>query len=113
MPRAPKKCGHRGCEHRGTNRYCPTHTAEHQRRANTTQRGYGWQHQQHRAAAIANLQPGQPCARCHQPLLPGQPLADDHNNDRTGYLGLSHAHCNNQAGAMTPRRGTPTPHQHP
>jgi hypothetical protein len=28
------------------------------------------------------------------PMLPGQPLDLDHTDDRTAYLGMSHARCN-------------------
>lgn len=111
MPRAPKKCGRIGCDQRVTGRtYCPAHTAEQQRRANTTARGYGWTHQQHRAAELANYTPGPPCTRCGNPILPDQPVQDDHTDDRTGYLGLAHARCNARAGGQRshgdPRRGT-------
>jgi hypothetical protein len=66
----------------------------------TTQRGYGWQHQKARAAAIARFVDGDPCARCGQPMH-GDPraLQLDHSDDRTGYRGLAHAVCNLRAGA--------------
>lgn len=67
---------------------------------NTSQRGYGAQHQAARRAALAQLKanPGQPCSRCSQPMYPGQALHLDHTDDRAGYLGLSHAACNLSAG---------------
>lgn len=69
----------------------------------TTQRGYGWTHQQARAAAIAHLRKtgAQPCARnCGKPVLPHQArhLDLDHTDDRTGYRGLAHRTCNRRAG---------------
>jgi hypothetical protein len=42
--------------------------------------------------------PGQPCARCGLPMWPSQRLDLDHTDDRSGYLGLSHATCNRRAG---------------
>lgn len=67
---------------------------------NTTQRGYGAEHQALRRAAIRQLKanPGQPCPRCTQPMYADQALHLDHTDDRTGYLGLSHAVCNLSAG---------------
>lgn len=88
--------------------YCPTHAAEQQRRANTTVRGYGWEHQKVRDEAMRTLI-GTPCTRCGEPVLAGQALALDHTDDRTGYLGLAHRHCNNVAGSRKRRgRGTPS-----
>jgi hypothetical protein len=34
------------------------------------------------------------CARCGDPMVTTEPLDLDHNDDRTGYLGLSHRSCN-------------------
>lgn len=34
------------------------------------------------------------CARCGNQIKPGQAWDLDHSNDRTGYLGPSHAGCN-------------------
>jgi hypothetical protein len=38
------------------------------------------------------------CARCHRRIRLGQPWHLDHTDDRTGYLGPSHAGCNTSAG---------------
>jgi len=68
---------------------------------NTTQRGYGAQHQQLRATLMAELRrnPGQPCHRCGQPMWPDRQAIDlGHTDDRTGYHGLEHASCNRSAG---------------
>jgi hypothetical protein len=63
-------------------------------RASTSERGYGAAHAKARREALAGFKPGDPCARCRGPMLDGQALDLDHNDDRTGYLGLSHASCN-------------------
>jgi hypothetical protein len=57
-------------------------------------------HKRTRKAALAVLarSPGQPCARCGQPMYAWQKLDLDHTDDRRGYLGLSHASCNRRAG---------------
>lgn len=69
---------------------CPTH-----RRGTTTQRGYGWQHQQTRADAVRHLDPTAPCPRCGQPLGDNPDALDlGHTDDRTGYTGLEHLNCN-------------------
>ena len=64
-----------------------------------TSRGYGVAHQAMRKAAIQALTDGDPCARCHGPMYRSQRLELDHNDDRTGYLGLSHRRCNQLAAA--------------
>ena len=38
-------------------------------RANTTARGYGWDHQQTRARKLAVLQDGAPCRRCGRVMI--------------------------------------------
>lgn len=63
----------------------------------TTARGYGWEHQQARAAAQAAFVEGSPCPRCEEPMLSTQPLDLDHRDDRDGYLGLAHRSCNRGA----------------
>lgn len=69
----------------------------------STERGYGREHQKAREAAAAIHHPEDPCARCGSPLGPmGPQLHYDHNDDRTAYLGFSHATCNSLDGA---RRG--------
>lgn len=75
----------------------------------TSERGYGHSHQQARAAALAHLarHPGQPCARCGQPMYVAQALDLDHTDDRRAYRGLAHRSCNRRAGqavAQTRRR---------
>jgi hypothetical protein len=61
----------------------------------TTQKGYGWRHQQERARAKRVVDAGKAhCARCGGYILPGEPFDLDHTLDRTGYLGPSHRRCN-------------------
>lgn len=85
------------------------------RKAPTARRGYGPEHQAARARYVAALRDGDPCAQC---LHDGKPyhsmfrnrLAEldlSHNDDRTGYIGLSYARCNRQDGGRRahPPRG--------
>jgi len=57
-------------------------------------------HKRARKLALADLarRPGQPCARCGQPMYVSQLLDLDHTDDRAGYLGLSHRSCNRRDG---------------
>lgn len=66
----------------------------------TTQRGYGWAHQQARTHALHRMVDGQPCTRCAQPMYrsEAQLLDLDHTEDRTTYQGLAHRACNRRAG---------------
>lgn len=69
-------------------------------KGSTRLRGYGYQHQQARTAYLANWQPGDPCARCGQPMWgPATEIHLGHTDDRTGYIGLEHAACNTADGA--------------
>jgi hypothetical protein len=68
------------------------------------QQQYGWPHRRARAQALALLQPGDPCSRCGKAMHPTQRLDLDHTDDRTGYRGLAHAHCNRAAGAIRGNR---------
>jgi hypothetical protein len=95
-----RPCLEPGCPHLTTRTRCPGHTQARtqqrdRQRGTTTQRGYGWAHQQQRASDLAAYDPDQPCPRC------GQPLGDDpsrldlgHTPDRSGYEGLTHLACN-------------------
>lgn len=71
------------------------------RSGNTTQAGYGYQHQKLRQTLLADAY-GRPCPHCGLPMLPGQRLDLDHTADRSGYRGMAHASCNRSDGA---RRG--------
>jgi hypothetical protein len=44
------------------------------------------------------------CARCGQLITAGDPWALDHTDLRDGYLGPSHARCNNSAGGKASHR---------
>lgn len=104
MPRAPKKCGNTACQERVSGRtYCPTHQAEHDARANTTQRGYGATHQAARRVALAQHVDGTLCPHCGEPMYRTQRLDLDHTDDRTAYRGLAHTRCNARAGAYRKR----------
>jgi hypothetical protein len=72
------------------------------RGVNTTAAGYGNSHQKLRKALLPQAY-GKPCARCGQPMLPGQELHLDHTDDRTGWLGFSHKVCNLRAAAKKAR----------
>lgn len=70
----------------------------------TAERGYSAAHQRLRAKLLPQAY-YTPCSRCHQLMLPGQPLHLDHDdNDRTQYRGFSHAACNTAAGARKGNR---------
>jgi hypothetical protein len=73
---------------------CHLHTrAKDQARGTTTARGYGWAHQQQRAADHASALPSDPCPRCGQPLGP-PPWDQGHTPDRQDYEGPTHPACN-------------------
>lgn len=61
------------------------------RKASTTARGYGAEHQRQRRMIAPLVAAGlATCARCGERILPGQHWDLDHTDDRTGYLGPSH-----------------------
>jgi hypothetical protein len=61
----------------------------------TTQKGYGWKHQQERARVKRLVDAGKAfCARCGGWIEPGAPFDLDHSLDRESYLGPSHVSCN-------------------
>jgi hypothetical protein len=88
--------------------YCREHRPsleERERWATKTReaRGYGAAHRTVRARYEALVASGLArCARCGGPIAAGAPFDLDHSDDRGGYLGVSHPHCNRTAGA---RRG--------
>lgn len=69
------------------------------RKGTTTEKGYGSSHQRLRARWTPKVKAGLvDCARCHQPINPDQPWQLGHTDDRTGYQGPEHTHCNLSAG---------------
>lgn len=106
MPRAQRICGRPGCPKPVAKRYCLAHDAEYEaKRGNSTQRGYGSAHRTARTRWAARVARGiVNCARCQQLILPDQPWALDHSDDRLSYLGPSHATCNNSAGGKNAHR---------
>lgn len=74
----------------------------------TTARGYGSQHQALRRQLLARWRPGDPCARCGQPMMYRWLCTSDgrrvsaidlgHTDDRRGYTGLEHRACNRRDG---------------
>ena len=75
---------------------CPQHQREAEvKRGSRQARGYGKDHDTERAKwkAILDRRPW-PCARCDAHIMPGEPWHLDHSDDRTRYIGPSHALCN-------------------
>jgi hypothetical protein len=73
---------------------------------NTTQRGYGYTHQQQRRqwARTMARQGGAECARCGGWIDPDQPWDLGHHDwDRTVYVGPEHRLCNRRAGGLSAR----------
>jgi hypothetical protein len=61
-------------------------------------RGYGTAHEYKRKAIEPAVITGQTvCCRCGEPIKPSDEWHLDHSDDRSGYLGVSHAYCNLQA----------------
>ena len=83
----------------------------------TTRGGWGHNHQRRRAAIAPLVNAGKAtCARCHEPIHPGEDWHLDHSDARDGYLGVSHAGCNLSAGAHKvngQRRATTGFKEHP
>lgn len=71
-------------------------------RPTTTQRGYGWEHQQARAHALRHLRDGDPCPFCGDAMARGMALDYDHYPPLAlgsgGVRRLAHATCNRRAG---------------
>jgi hypothetical protein len=70
-------------------------------------RGYGRDHKRERALWEKRIAAGGvTCARpdCGRPIVPGMLWDLDHTDDRSGYLGPSHRHCNRKAGAVKGNR---------
>ena len=68
------------------------------RRGTARQRGYDAAHDAERARWSTVVDTGAvTCARCGQPIAPGESWDLDHADDRSGYLGPSDARCNRAA----------------
>jgi hypothetical protein len=80
---------------------CPTHERARSRaRGTTTQRGYGWDHQQRKAHDEQGTTPADPCPKCGHPLGP-PPWDQGHTPDRAGYEGPTHIRCNRATARRT------------
>lgn len=68
-------------------------------------RGYGYAHRRIRKAWAPVVAAGHAiCPRCRTPIYPGQRWDLGHTDDRTGYTGPEHTHCNRSAGATLGNR---------
>jgi hypothetical protein len=57
----------------------------------TSERGYGWEHQQARKVWEAKIATGTvACSLCGKPIGPTEPWDLDHTDDGLGYRGPSH-----------------------
>ena len=98
---------------RPTRQSTPVERRVHRRRdanqRSTTDRGYGWKHQQARSRLIAEHVDGTSCPFCNEPMHLTQPLDVDHSNPESRLMGepgdrLAHRSCNRRDGAArTPR----------
>jgi hypothetical protein len=70
--------------------------------------GYGEDHRRLRKKFDRQIKVGwmPPCARCGKAIYPGQEWHLDHSDDRSGWLGPSHARCNLEAAG---RKGSRRP----
>lgn len=81
---------------------CDEHRrAKDKARGSRQERGYDRAHELTRAALLPKAY-GTRCPHCDQYMYPHHDLHLDHTEDRTGYVGIVHAHCNTSDGA---RRG--------
>jgi len=72
----------------------PAATKARNERPNTTRRGYGATHQKLREQLLAAWKPGDPCARCGQPMWKRDEIDLGHGDTRSTYRGLEHQQCN-------------------
>jgi hypothetical protein len=110
MSRLLRPCLGCGQTVRGKTRCWDCERAKDRARGTRRQRGYTAEHDALRAQLVAALDPWAPCPRCHQPLGPDPARLDlMHTDDRRGWLGLGHRHCNRDVSpqgtaARTPRQ---------
>ena len=102
-----------------TNSYkCPAcqaiATTRRNQRPNTSSRGYDAEHRKVRQQLLARFQPGDPCALCGKPMtrrwitVNGKQVSAldlAHNEDRSGWKGLSHRECNRDTSERRLRAG--------
>lgn len=97
---ARRPCSEPGCPTliSGATR-CIEHARQRDKaRGTKAERGYGPEHLVERAKWVRIInETGWPCGRCEGHIQPGQPFHLDHSDDRTGYIGPSHPHCNMSA----------------
>ena len=76
-------------------------------RGKTTQRGYGWTHQQTRKAWARRVAAGAArCARCGHLILPREPWDLGHADyDQSVYTGPEHRACNRGDRGTAPESG--------
>lgn len=100
-----KVCAEPGCPTLTDRTRCAEHTKARDRARGTRQaRGYGAAHDRLRAAWARKVATGRvDCARCHKRISPLEEWHLDHTDDRTGYLGPSHAACNTGHAPIAPR----------
>ena len=95
-------CTVAGCPtlYHGKGSRCPDHARTYERERGTRQqRGYDTNHDRLRADWAPRVATGRiPCAKCGHRITPGTPWDLGHTEDRTGYTGPEHAHCNRSAG---------------
>jgi hypothetical protein len=97
MPRARTVCAEPGCPALTDTPRCESHRREADRARGTRQaRGYDAAHDRLRAGWQRRIDTGEAitCARCSQVIEPASKWHLDHADDRTIYLGPSHAQCN-------------------
>lgn len=81
---------------------CDEHRkAKDKARGTRQERGYGRAHEVTRASLLPDAY-GTRCPHCDEYMWPHDELHLDHTEDRTGYIGIVHAHCNTSDAA---RRG--------
>jgi hypothetical protein len=93
-------CGRRFYKRTGTHEYCtPACRERHKARDPARRRRYSSPHQQLRAQVAVAVERGDAvCARCGEPIRPGEPWDLDHaEGNGNGYLGPSHSSCNRAA----------------
>jgi ribosomal protein L44E len=97
-------CADTGCHELTDTTRCPAHTrAKDMSRGTRQQRGYDAAHDRLRARWARKVATGKVnCARCKKRISPLEAWHLDHTDDRTGYLGPSHALCNVSHAPISP-----------